>query len=367
MSKKIKVLFMARRFPPSVGGMERFAYEISQELEQVVDLRKITWGGSNVWLPLVLPWFFLQAAWQLLRDPEIAIIHVHDGVQAPVGWLLHVLFRKPYVIVVHGLDLTYKNAFYQAVVLPFVRRVNLLITISAATRDEALKRGVPSGKIQIVPLGTRDDYGQVVRDREALAQAINVSLENKTLLLTTGRLVKRKGVAWFVANVLPTLVKHDDSVLYLVAGEGGARAAIEATIEKHHMAGHVALLGRVPDETRSLLYQSSDIFVMPNIVVPGDMEGFGIVVHEAATAQLPVVASSIEGIVDALADGKNGIMVQARDSARFVEEIERLIDDPELRRTFGKRARSYTLRNFSWQRIAKKYEELYEELLGRSR
>lgn len=356
---------MARRFPPSVGGMERFAYDISNELDQVVELKKITWGGSNAWLPLVLPWFFLRASWHLATDREIAIIHTHDGVQAPIGWLLHVLFRRPYVIVAHGLDITYKNAFYQAVVLPFVRRADTLIAISAATRYEAVGRGVASDKIRVIPLGTHDDYGRVMPNRQALSQAIGRSLENKILLLTTGRLVKRKGVAWFIAHVLPTIAKHHPNVLYLVAGEGGERQAIETAIKQHRMSGYVALLGRVSDETRSLLYQSSDIFVMPNIVVPGDMEGFGIVVHEAATAELPVVASSIEGIVDALADGKNGIMVPTRDEKRFIEEIETLIDDPKQRRQFGKRARSYTLRNYSWKRIALAYVELYEQLSPR--
>jgi len=365
MSKKIKVLFMARKFPPSVGGMERFAFDISNELDQLVNLRKITWGGSNKWLPLVLPWFFFRAFWQLLTNREIAVIHTHDGVQAPVGWLLHVLFRRPYVIVAHGLDITYKNAFYQAVVLPFVRRVDVLITISKATRDEALKRGVKSEKIQVIPLGTHDDYGQVRPDRKALEAAINLSLENKTLLLTTGRLVKRKGVAWFIGHVLPELVSRNQNIIYLVAGEGAERPAIEAAITKHQLSDHVALLGRVSDETRSLLYQSSDIFVMPNIVVPADMEGFGIVVNEAATAELPVVASNIEGIVDALADGKNGIMVPTRDAERFIEEITKLIDDPKYRRQFGKLAREYTLETYDWKQIARAYLEIYEKLSRR--
>jgi len=365
MSKKIKVLFMARRFPPAVGGMERFAYEISTELEQITDLRKITWGGSNVWLPLVLPWFFLQAAWKLLTERDIAIIHAHDGVQAPVAWLLHVLFRKPYVLVVHGLDVTYKNAFYQTVVLPFIRHADVVITNSSATRDEALKRGVPSEKVHSIPLGTRDDYGQVTPDRAGLSKSLGMELEGRILLLTTGRLVKRKGAAWFITNVLPTLKERHGSILYLIAGEGGERPAIEAAIKEQGLSNHVALLGRVSDETRSLLYQSSDIFVMPNIVVPGNMEGFGIVAQEAATAELPVVASGIEGIVDALIDGKNGVLVPTRNSERFVEEIEKFIDDPDLRRRFGKRARSYTLRNYSWQRIARAYVELYEHLSHR--
>ncbi|MDB5165280.1 MAG: hypothetical protein JWM00_170 [Candidatus Saccharibacteria bacterium] len=362
MNKKMKVLFIARRFPPSVGGMERFAFDISEELDDQVDLRKITWGGSNKWLPLVLPWFFLRAAWRLLTDRDIAIIHTHDALQAPVGWLLHILFRRPYVIVAHGLDITYKNRFYQACVIPFVRRADAVISISKATQAEVLKRGVAAGKSHIIPLGTHDDYGKVVPNRAALEKEIGVPLGDSILLLTTGRLVKRKGVAWFTAHVLPALIKHNRKIIYLIAGEGSEREAIEAQITKHGLSEHAFLLGRVPDATRSLLYQSSDIFVMPNIVVPGDMEGFGIVVHEAATAALPVVASNIEGIVDALADGENGIMVPTRDSLQFIEKIEGLVDDPQARKRFGKKARTYTLENYRWKQIANRYVELYQQI-----
>lgn len=356
---------MARRFPPSVGGMERFAFDISNELDRVVELKKITWGGSNKWLPLVLPWFFVRAAWKLMTDREIAIIHAHDALQAPVAWLLHVIFRRPYILVAHGLDVTYDNIIYQKCVLPFIRRADGVIAISKATQTELLKRGLPPARSHQVPLGTHDDYGTVTPDRAALEKEINIPLIDKTLLITTGRLVKRKGVAWFVSHVLPALTERHKDILYLVAGEGAERRAIEAQIAKHDLSKHVKLLGRVSDETRSLLYQSSDIFVMPNIIVPGDMEGFGIVAHEAATAGLPVVASGIEGIVDSVVDGKNGILLPTRDSDAFTKEIERLIVDPSSRKRFGKQARTYTLAHFSWKHIATEYVALYDQLRRR--
>lgn len=362
MKKRSSVLFITRRFPPSVGGMERFAFEISKVLGKKIALKKITWGGSNAWLPLVLPWFFIKGAWLLARHQDIGVLHLQDALLAPLGWLLHVIFRRPYVVVAHGLDITYKMKFYQAVVLPFVRRADRVVVISSATRSEAEKRGVKSEKIQIIALGVNDDFLFIQPNRALLAQYLNTQLDNRKVLLTTGRLVRRKGVRWFIESVLPGLVDRDKSVLYLVAGDGPERSAIQDVIQQTGLADHARLLGRVTDEERNLLYRSSDVFVMPNIPVPGDMEGFGMVVSEAATAGLAVVASELEGIADAIRNGQNGILVAPRDAGGFIEAIEAFLENDEMRQSFGKRARDYTLRAYGWETVANQYVQLYQNL-----
>jgi glycosyltransferase involved in cell wall biosynthesis len=359
----MKVLFIARKFPPSVGGMERFAFDLSNALDDEVNLTRITWGGSNKWLPLVLPVFFFRACWVLMTK-KIDVIHMQDAVQAPVGWLLHIIFRKPYIIVAHGLDITFEKGFYQKIILPFVRRADKVISISSATKDEADKRGVDEKKSVVVTLGTHDDYGVIQSDRALLGEHLGMDLSKKKLLLTTGRLVKRKGVAWFIENVMPQLVKNDKNILYLVAGKGGQQEAIETAIAQNSMNDHVKLLGRVSDEDRTLLYTSCDVFVMPNIIVSGDMEGFGIVVHEAATAGLPVIASALEGILDALKDDENGILVETRDSKAFVKEIEKLLSNDKRRQEFGLKAREYTLKTYSWKNIASQYVKVYKSLVS---
>lgn len=368
MKDNIKVIFIARRFPPSVGGMERFAYDLSNALEARAELNKITWGGSNKWLPLVLPIFFIRAFLILLKERDIRVIHMQDAVQAPIGWLLHVIFQKPYIVVAHGLDITYKSAFYQSAVLPFVRKADAVISISTATNDEAVARGVDPEKTRVITLGTHDDYGEPRSDRAALSNEIGgEDLEDRQLLLTTGRLVKRKGVAWFIQSALPSIVQGNPSVLYLVAGDGEERSTIERSIKNAGMHNYVRMLGRVSDETRSLLYQTCDIFVMPNIKVQGDMEGFGIVAHEAATAGLPVVASGIEGIADALHDGKNGILLPSGDQGAYIEAITRLLKDDKYRLAVGTKARNYTLQAFSWGTIARQYMEVYEKVCDKRR
>ena len=71
-------------------------------------------------------------------------------------------------------------------------------------------------------------------------------------------------------------------------------------------------------------YSASDIFIMPNIPIPGDMEGFGIVLLEANLAGTPAVAADLEGIKDVIENGKNGYKIEVRDSKSFSNKIDTL-------------------------------------------
>lgn len=356
------VLFMARRFPPAVGGMEQFAYNLATSLSEKHRLIKITWGGANKWLPLVLPVFFIRGLWVLMTQ-RIDVIHMQDGVLAPIGWLYAKLSGKPYIVVVHGLDLTYKSKLYQVVNVACIRWADAVVAISAATMDEALKRGVSLEKLSLITIGIHDADVAPKADRALLEHEITSAIHDRLLLLTTGRLVKRKGVAWFVEHALPGIVQEYSNVLYIVAGEGDQRQAIQQAIKKMKLEEHVLMLGRVSDSLRATLYQSCDVFVMPNIKVAGDMEGFGIVALEAATARLPIVASNLEGIRDAIKDGENGRLVTTEDSEGFIKAVGQLLQSKKIRTTTGNKARIYSLVNYSWARVSRDYGTVYKKLL----
>ena len=91
------------------------------------------------------------------------------------------------------------------------------------------------------------------------------------------------------------------------------------------------LLGAVEDEELIAVYNVADIFVMPNIPVAGDHEGFGIVILEAASCSLPVVAARLEGISDAMRDGEVGDLIAPGDAAGFTRAIVELLADDESR------------------------------------
>jgi glycosyltransferase involved in cell wall biosynthesis len=358
------ILFLARRFPPSVGGMERFAYDLQASLREKADVHLVKWGGTNKFLPLVLPAFFVRACWILITR-RVEIVHVQDALQSPMGAVLKFLFRKPLTVVAHGLDISFDNRLYQSVVPRALRRADHVFCISRAARDEVVARGVPADKVSCVPLGITDDLHDPDRAGARMRVLREAGLsEPRRIVLSTGRLVKRKGVNWFVDAVLPDLVRDDEQIVFVVSGDGPERPEIEQTIERRGMRDHVSLLGRTSDDVLRDLYNGSDVFVMPNIRVKGDMEGFGRVLLEAALCELPVVATGIEGIRDAITDGENGTLVAEGAPDAFAGAVRAVFADPEAARRTGAHARAYTLANFTWNRIADQYLAEYRKLVG---
>src|SRR3989344_3800305 len=153
----MNILFTTRRFPPTTGGMERFAYDLYSSLSSKEHVYLVKWGGkSKLTLPFVLPYLFIRSFWMLLTK-KVDIIHMQDGVLAPMGVVLKFVFRKPLTVTIHGLDITFNNALYQYVVPRALNHSDKIYCISNAARDEVVKRGVKPSIPVFIPLGITDE------------------------------------------------------------------------------------------------------------------------------------------------------------------------------------------------------------------
>lgn len=354
------VLFVTRKFPPSKGGMQRVAYELSQHLSKRANVRLVKWDGSNKWLPLVLPYLLLKSLWILISN-KVQVIYLQDGLLAPLGLILK-LFRVPIAITFHGRDITYESKLYQFLIPRCAEKLDKIICISDATKQQCAKRGISPGKIVVIPDGICDEFYMDEGKqelREQLSRRLGITLNNKKILLSVGRLVERKGFHWLVENVIPKLLEKEGDVLYLIAGDGAFRQRIEAATRQRGLQGHVLMLGIVDDKTLKTLYNVSDIFITPNIPVKGDMEGFGVVALEAASCGLPVVASNLEGIKDAIKHAENGFLVEPYSPEGFINAVRELLENDELREGFGARAREFTLKNYAWENVAGRYLKVF--------
>lgn len=341
--------------------MQRFAHDLHAELKSKVELHTLSWGGSNLMLFLVLPYFFIRSLLLLLTG-KVDIIHAQDGVVSilltPLAWL----FRLPMVVVIHGLDVTYKLGLFQWLIRWSLNSAAQVICISGAAKDEVIARGVSEDRVTVIPLGVTDDI--YTNDRPAAREFLDTEypeLQGKHVLLSSGRLVKRKGIEWFIRNVLPVITESEPNTMLVISGEGDARSAIEVAITETKMEDNVMLLGRTSDELLHVLYNAADCFVMPNIVVPGDMEGFGRVLVEAALCEVPVVASGIEGIVDAIHDGKNGTLVPTEDALAHAQAILSVLQNTNASQKQSRIAREYSLKTFGWSEIVKQYLQVYKQ------
>lgn len=339
--------------------MERHAFELFRNLSELTEVKLIKWGGSNKWLPLVFPYLLFSSLWALLTT-NTQVIYLHDGLLAPLGLILR-LFRKPIIITIHGRDIAYENRLYQFIIPMFLKKADKVICVSSAIRKACTARGIDGDRTVVIANGVSDEF-HMNTDRQALRNELAVllgsKLNGKIILLSAGRLIKNKGFHWFVAEIMPKI--KEKNCIYIVAGDGVLAPAIRKIISEKKLDNDVFLVGWANKSMLKLLYNAADVFVMPN--VPKLMEGFGLVALEASSCCLPVVASALEGIKEAVKDGKNGFLVEPGNANGFITRLKEIIENKEMRGTFGIQARRFTLENFGWRKMTKRYLDEFSKL-----
>jgi glycosyltransferase involved in cell wall biosynthesis len=365
----MRILFVTRKYPPSIGGMQLLSYYVTTTVAARVPAQLIKWKGEPLWLlPLFYPYAFFRALIVILFQP-VDLIHIGDPVLAPLGVLLRLIGRVPVAINAHGLDVVYPNRIYQKIIPACLRELDLVICISQYTRQQCLVRGVPADRLCLIPVGV-DPQSFVVtlpQDEAATwAQRWSLDLSSGHVLLSVGRLVPRKGVYFFVSQVLPDLIKQRTDWLYLIVGDGPDSARIAAAIEDYNLADHVRMLGKVTDEERLAAYAMADVFVMPNIPVKGDVEGFGIVTLEARAAGLAMIAASIEGVGgDSLVQEENILLVPPADVEAFLKAVDGVLK-MDLSHEARLRRRQYVVARYAWTHIAEEYLVAFQDLCAKS-
>lgn len=352
----MKILFISRAYPPVTGGIENQNYALSVWLKKFAETDTIANHYGKKALPLFFPYATVRTLFAL-RHYDVLLLG--DGVLGLLGFIVKCFYPKKTVVsIVHGLDLTYQNSFYQRFWLGrFLPALDGLIAVSRETHDRAVEKNIPAHKVVVIPNGVETETFARNYSRSDLEKVLGENIQDKVVLLTAGRLVKRKGAEWFIRNVLGQL---GEDTLYVLAGSGPEEENIRKAIAETHLENRVRLLGRVTDEARNILLHTTDIFVQPNIKVPGDMEGFGIAVIEATASGCPVVASNIEGLKDAICQNENGILVTSEDSTAFKNALVSLINNREERLALGKRALHYTETHYHWNVIARLYVSVLE-------
>ena len=354
---RLRILFVSRAYPPVVGGIERQNYELARHLAHLADVTLVANRHGKRVLPLFLLWAIIKSLWHARAQD---LILLGDGVLGLVGWFLKRFTRTPVVCILHGLDITFPAPIYQWLwVQRWIPSADRFFPVSQETQRRAVALGIPAERCHAIPNGVDPAEFVAKVPRQELECLLGRPLAGRRLLLTAGRLIRRKGVAWFVDEVLPRL---EPAVLYLIVGAGPERQAISEAIDHHGLQERALLLGRVEGDVLRKLFGGVDIFIQPNIPVAGDMEGFGLVVLEASASGTPVVASRLEGLIDSVREGENGLLVTPGSADEFGAAIQGLLADEPRRRQLGERARALVETEYGWSTIAARYLRACQEL-----
>lgn len=372
----MRILYVSHTHPPegeildNVGGMQRVSQQLIRELknkdavEVVTETTNVS-GEGQIALKTVR--FLLRQLVQLphrIRESDADIVLFSSMVTASLAYFLRNRVSVPLVTINHGRDVTLPVKIYQWFVPKIFASLDGVISVSRATREECIERGMDPEIGVALPNGfdfnKLNNFPDKKESRERLEKNFRLPLTNHFMLLTVGRKVKRKGHEWFIREVMPKL---DKEVIYVTVGDGPEFESIRQAAEQSPCSDRIFLLGRQPDEVLRQAYAAADLFVMPNIPVEGDMEGFGIVLLEANMARTPAVAADLEGIKDVIEQGKNGYRVPTLDADKFAQRVHGVLSN-KLEH-FSSQTRSYVREQFSWQQVAQQYISFLRTTLNR--
>ncbi len=382
----MEILFISHKHPPSVGGMEKQSFELVQGIERTNKVHRLIHDNKSGKL------FFLLNIHNKIRkilknNPAISMIHLNDGLMAFFCYKIKKITNLPVLVTIHGLDIVFPNSFFQKRIIKVLNTFDQVIAVSNATAKECIKRGISKSKVSVIKNGIDHDLGKIKQKDDFkfyLEYKLGIDLTAKKILVSLGRSVERKGFSWFIKNIMPVLdreyvylmvgPKQRTNVLlslffcilpnkikkqlFLFLGYPSDYNNIVKELKKPENKSRVFHLGKVPYHELKQILKYADIFVMPNIKVYGDTEGFGLVALEAAITETPVIASGIEGITDAIIDQKNGLLIQPENVQEWKEKIESLKDRISAS-NFGKKAKDYTLQNYSWAKMVNEYEQIF--------
>lgn len=363
----MRVLVVTPDYPPRVGGIQLLTYRLVRELRNL-DSRVLTlWTegaedfdrrtGEDVDRTRV-PGAGHRAQMVALNGRTVAVarswgadvvLNMHI-VSAPGTCLARRIHGTRFVQYLYAKEVLQRPRLAQLA----VRRAAATVAISAHTQELALRSGAHPRSVHLIHPGV--DVPETLRRAP----------DRRPTLVTVARLRDRHKGHDTVMRAVARLRDQIPDIRWVVIGDGPLRGEYEQLAQRLGVAANVRFLGALSDGDRDAWLDRAHALVMTSRHDTEGSEGFGIVYLEAAAHGLPVVASDQAGVVDAVVDGRTGLLVDPRDDAAVARALQRLLQDPAEAERLGRAGYERT-RRFSWAHAAGRLEAVLREVNASAR
>ena len=367
-------LLVTNDFPPKVGGIQSYLWELWSRLPAGrASVLTTPYGGSAAFdaaaplpiartrEPVLLPRPGLGRRIRRQAGRDGAGLVVLDPA-LPLGWVGPGL-GLPYAVVLHGAEVTVPAALpgLDRMLARVIRGARLLVCAGGypAAQAEACVGGAAHlPPVSIVPPGVDVDRFRPLEEVERKEARRRLGLPDDGPLVTgVSRLVPRKGFD-VLLRASARLAGRLPGLVVAIAGAGRDRPRLER--EARRAGAPVRFLGKVPDADLPLLVGCADAFAMccRDRWFGLEQEGFGIVFLEAAACGVPVLAGRSGGAAEAVVDGVTGLVCdRPADADAVAATLLPLLADPALGRRLGRAARQRAESHFSYSLLAARLDE----------
>ena len=389
MDRKIKILYVITK--SNWGGAQRYVYDLARGLPWDKFEIAVAAGGSGLLMEklreagiraisipflqrdvnIIKEFLSLFALIKIFNRERPDIIHLNStkigGLGAAAAKISSLITRhSPLVIfTAHGWGFNEDRPLLLRIIIFLAQWVTVLFSdiVICVSRDvfrQGMYFPVSQNKLRMIDLAVAKPLYFTKNEAKNKLQ----TLLNKTNFADSGfpplsdeqawigciaELTKNKGLTYLIEAVgrLPA-----SGFQLLIIGEGEDRKKLETLIVKYGLQNTAFLLGFVPEVARYL--KAFDIFVLPSITEAG-----AYVLHEAAYAELPAVATKVGGIPGVIKDGENGFLVPPKNPEALAGALKRLLDDEVLRKKMGQKNYDLVSQKFSLPRMLKETIDIY--------
>lgn len=384
-----KTLLISEIFPPVHGGSGRWFVELysrlsrdhfliaagaaadSRSIDEAlaqclqivrVPLSSVSWGFRSL-SALGFYWRTYKTLERIVQAQEVTRVHcgrcLPEGV---LGLMLNLRFGLPYICYVHGEDIqtAAESRELSWIIHRVLARCARLIANSHNTAGLLREQWqVPDSKISVLHPG-------MDASRFAPAEPDPVFLDSmdwndRTVILTVGRLQRRKGQDMLI-RALPLLLEQHPDILYAIVGNGDERQLLEQLVNDLKLQHHVVFLGDIDDATMIHCYQQCTLFALPNRTEGSDIEGFGMVLAEAQACGKAVLAGDSGGTRETMIVGETGVIADCTSPEPLAEALLQLLGNRDRLVTMGQRGRQHVSEHLDWPVHAALAQQIFKLL-----
>lgn len=377
-----KLLILSSEFPPGPGGIGTHAYQLAYHLSRharqvrvlapqayVSDVEREQFNARQPFPITTLPdrdngpnWWRqrLSLTAESLRTygPSLLIASGRRSL-----WLAAAVAPRygiPWVAIGHGSEFAGQRAPVRFVTAQATARAAAVVAVSRYTAD-LIQQAAKPARLVIIPNGADGDrFFPKPVDPDLCRE---LAADGRRILLTVGHVSERKAQE-VVVRALPRIAAEYPNVLYVMVGLPSLQAELQRLAESLGVAEHLYFAGAVSDERLVDYYNLAELFVLVSRrAAAGDVEGYGIVVKEAALCGKPAVVSQGCGLTEAIDEGVTGLSVPPNDPAATAEAILALLTDDARRHAMGRAAYEQAQRD-TWAARVAAYDTLFQELVA---
>lgn len=296
---------------------------------------------------------------QLIEREGIQLVHAHGSRAASNLYQAATKLNVPMLYTVHGWS-------FHPSLMPWMFKlrhqaegfltdtVDLTINVSLANQREG-RQFFPLQRSEIVYYGVDTERFDPDLSYPDLRQELSIP-EDRTLVGFVARMTVQKDPLSLV-EAIRLVVKQTQNVHFLLVGDGELRFDAESKVKEYGLEEWVTFTGFRQDVPTVLA--NLDVYVLPSL-----WEGLSIAMLEALSMGKTVLASSVDGNVEAVSHEQNGLLIAPQDPETLAQAILRVHADPDWAARLGQAARQTVLERFSLPVMVKNTEAVYRQLLA---